>query len=1103
MSTSLRANGNFWYPDDIFPAVADPFPGLPPAPADRLRRIKVEYEDHVSGAMRDQIADTTNGRKQSRMIFRWARDTLHYTENYAGVDKELVQVAVDIVDLVASNANRYQSAALYIQGLWHLFGLFGHARDLDKSLKLFLSSAKLGYSRALYRIGSYYELLGQPDVALTYFEHGVKRNDSACYYRLAMAHIRGHFGKNLDIPLGMRYLEKSSLTSDPDCPQSSYVYALIQLNEFPGLTLESRNPESGLMAMERAAWLDFGPALTQMGKAWQGGGKGFDAIVALRYFQLASIQQQYALYRLQVGETEAQDRPADGVPEVEMAKWFLCGSVDCGLAINEEWAFRFGSIAAECHNVTGEFAVAYCYEVGIYVVPDLDFAKQWYERAAENGSEDAKRRLESLNAEEKTGTLDSDDATSAPIVAIRRALTRRDHERTLSLKGRGSVKSTRVPSLRNDQPELNETKVDSASKGSASILESMVNASKNWFLYPAGEAESDKGEPNALENADESRQTQSSEGIEGESELIEAKSVGESRPVTSDNKGSPPHEVSGESSHTSASTTQSESKSGKSSTPRTSRLRIANDTKDIADTTSHHVDRLLLSSSSIKDNNQASTVGTAESQPSELSSEPGLSTQKSHASLVEGSGSGVPIKPLKDLTISSEQLTSIVPTGEGKSSTDPSVSTAGEVSQSSATSLPIGSKGIPPTRREDENQPTQSPFATKKSTLENKPDLSPQVDRSYPDSLQSRSPSPVRGRHKHSRSIAAGQVATPKRGTRQVSSPIRSGNMQSSVADTPGFHSPTRLGNLQDLSPSRPDYSAAINPLNVRKSESISPERSTPGLSRPASGMSGSYSPVRTPSPSKDLELKKSRRISSGSAYSASNIAKQLKGVFKRGHSKGSLSTSDIDSSPSVDGSDVSDFESPNIAAYATAPLKFRASQSSLVSNSSTISSSGSVSGYRTPSRSPVRQSPSRSALKTIPEPSSHSLEDNEEVFSSGSRPASPERRPRPQSRLSSTSVQYAPLTTVNQKSPGVDSSTSIFSRQSTVSSLTTVNSSSVAGDSAPAATIAALAGSVTTEEEVIDSLPNRFLNKNGYAMTFEEMGIPNHVEDNKDCVIM
>lgn len=1094
MSTSLRANGAFWYPNDIFPAVTDPFPGLPPAPADRLHRIKAEYEDHVSGAMGDQMANTNNGRKQSRMIFRWARDTLHYAENYAGVDKGLVQVALDIVCLVASNVNRYQSAALYIQGLWHLFGLFGHPRDLDISLKLFLESGKLGYSRALYRIGSYYELVGQPDVALTYFEHGVKRNDSACNYRLAMAYLRGHFGKALDISLGMRYLERSSLTSDPDCPQSSYVYALIQMNEFPGLTLESHNPESGLMAMERAAWLDFGPALTKMGKAWQGGGKGFDASVALRYFQLASIQQQYALYKAQVGETEPEDQPADGVPEVEMAKWFLCGSVDCNLDINEEWAFRFSSLAAECHNVTGEFAVAYCYEVGIYVTPDLDFAKQWYVRAADNGSEDAKRRLESLeNKESKAEAGATEEATSTPIVTIRRALTRKDHERTLSLKGRGSIKSTRVAKLRDDQV----AKPVSVSEESTSILETMVNASKNWFLYPAKEAINEKGGSKESEHTQDSKQEQSSTATEKNVKVGEEDAVKESQTTTSGTEQSSQPEKLSEIGYISSEVTEgcnvsASDKSHESPAPGAGRLRIANDTEDVANTTSYHMDRLLLSATSTVQKLNTDESATLQEVPSNSPTGPELAKKVSTTSLHVESGIDALSEPLKTLKVSSEPVASNISLTSGDGTTVPS-------SQPLPSNVPEGSEDKSSTARADENGSNISPVATRRSALQNKPDLSPQVHSPYPDPLRNRSPSPVRGRHKHSRSIAAGQVITPKRGTRQVSSPVRSGIVPTSGTSTPSLQTPTKLGNLQDLSPSHHDFSAATNPLNVRKSASVSPERNTPERSRPTSAMSGSYSPVRTPSPSKDTELKKSRRISSASTYSASNIARQLKGVFKRGHSKNSSSTSDIQFSPSNDGSDLSDFEGTNLSAYATAPLKLRSSQSSLISNSSTISSSGSVSGYRTPSRSPVRQSPSRSALKTIPEPGPHLLEEDESAFSSVSRPVSPERKPRLQSRLSSTSILPAQNVTPAQKSPGVDSSASMFSRQSTMSSSTTVDSS-LAGESVSTAPFSVTA---IVKDEAAKEPSQGHLLKNGYAMTFEEMGIPNHVEDSKDCVIM
>lgn len=424
MAVYLRdAQGEFAFPDAIFPEVESPFPGLPLSPQARIAKITSEFDNHVHTAL-------VNGVTPEAMssMFRWAREALDFAESQPGLGRDVVSAAMDIVEITeATPGAQFRGAALYLMGLWSLFGLFGRKQDGALAMTLFMSSAESGYSRALYRIGSDFEARGDVATALTYFEHGVKRGDAACCYRLAMAYLRGHLGCNIDRHLGLRYLETSSLMSDPDSPQCAYVFGLVQLGELPDvLPLQSRDEalqrESGLMAVERAAWLGFRPAQFRMGKEWQGGLKGFDSAVALRYFHLASRQEQWGVY------TGAEPATLGGGPEAEISKWFLCGS-DGAFPPNEEWAYKFACIASEHDNKVAEFAVGYFFEVGIYVGQDVSQARAWYKRSAAHGCNDAIERLRDIGG---------DDADKP-----KRTLTRKDHEQSMIKRGRGSIRSTR------------------------------------------------------------------------------------------------------------------------------------------------------------------------------------------------------------------------------------------------------------------------------------------------------------------------------------------------------------------------------------------------------------------------------------------------------------------------------------------------------------------------------------------------------------------------------------------------------------------------------------------------------------------------------------
>lgn len=236
---------------------------------------------------------------------------------------------------------------------------------------------------------------------------------------MAMCHLRGHLGVEIDIEKGRAMLRQASNNSDPDSSQASYMFGLIQLGELPSVAPPDPNLpfSAGIQAIERAAWVGFGPALLRMGLAWQGGEKGYDSSIALRYFHIVSRQQQYLRWK--------GDRSAGlgGSAEVEISKWLLCGSVD-RFPANEEYSFYFAKLATEQENGLAEFAVGYFYEVGIFVEQDIKTALIWYGIAASHENKDAAERLKELSLNRSN------------------TISKQQHKRALTIKGRGSIKSS-------------------------------------------------------------------------------------------------------------------------------------------------------------------------------------------------------------------------------------------------------------------------------------------------------------------------------------------------------------------------------------------------------------------------------------------------------------------------------------------------------------------------------------------------------------------------------------------------------------------------------------------------------------------------------------
>lgn len=186
---------SFSYPDHVFPPILNPFPGLPLAPEEKIGRIENGYhrlvrqvsggpdiEAEVSGDSRrvsnlqrrlsqniqltqqrsengESLDDTIHCNTQINVdvLFKWARETVDFAENHFGLLPEIVDAAIDIIVLVAESqkgVTKFKGAAQYIMAVWIFFGLFNRRVDSAKALELFYASAKAGFTRALYRIGS-------------------------------------------------------------------------------------------------------------------------------------------------------------------------------------------------------------------------------------------------------------------------------------------------------------------------------------------------------------------------------------------------------------------------------------------------------------------------------------------------------------------------------------------------------------------------------------------------------------------------------------------------------------------------------------------------------------------------------------------------------------------------------------------------------------------------------------------------------------------------------------------------------------------------------------------------------------------------------------
>ncbi|KAK4049095.1 hypothetical protein OIO90_005565 [Microbotryomycetes sp. JL221] len=351
-------------------------------------------DQKMLGNMRETALAGGGGDWQKKIA--WSKQVLKYIERHqanAGessriTDPSLVRWTDEALKWIMTSASSNQpvALALYLRGDLSSSGSFPSykQKDTKSAFRDFESAANLGYFKSWFRIGRAYEDHGDVRRAVGAYERGIEKGDCGSTYRLAMAYLLGQIGLVADVGKALALLRRAADTADLDTPQPPYILGMLLSGEFESPAVKI-NPdmvpldiEEAKWRIERAAYLNFGPAQYKMGFAYEYATLGcpFDPLLSVQYYALAS----------QNGEVEA---------DMALAKWYLCGS-EGHFDKNETLAYTFAEKAASRQLPSAEFALGYFKEVGVNSSIDLDQARRWYTRAANHGNEDAKQRLEAL-----------------------------------------------------------------------------------------------------------------------------------------------------------------------------------------------------------------------------------------------------------------------------------------------------------------------------------------------------------------------------------------------------------------------------------------------------------------------------------------------------------------------------------------------------------------------------------------------------------------------------------------------------------------------------------------------------------------------------------
>ena len=417
-----------------FPKLENPPPNIPPSDEEREATLENARVPVLSS-------------NDPEMQLTWAHDTLQYVDAGILLKERLMpieqgrpqtpqvehQLRVDAMNIVNFLADQHHPKAEFMRGMWLEFGKFGYRLDKREAFRCYSRASDRGYARAEYRIGMQYEQSNDPIKALIHYNKGVEAGDSASHYRLGMMTLLGQHGQPQDYGRGVQLIQYAAETADENFPQGAYVYGMLLARELPQVNVPEAylpfDENAARITIEKAAFLGFAKAQVKMGSAYElcALGCDFNPSYSIHYNALASRQ----------GEADA---------DMAISKWFLCGYEGL-FQKNEELAYNYAQRAALGGLSTAEFALGYFNEIGMYVPVNLNKAVDWYQRAADDGNQDAISRIDNIN---NSKTLSKQDHENVAIGRIKSQYGSRRGQRPDRFK----QKKSELPTISSEPSEF-------------------------------------------------------------------------------------------------------------------------------------------------------------------------------------------------------------------------------------------------------------------------------------------------------------------------------------------------------------------------------------------------------------------------------------------------------------------------------------------------------------------------------------------------------------------------------------------------------------------------------------------------------------------------
>jgi TPR repeat protein len=316
---------------------------------------------------------------------------------------ELISEAKHILQRLA---DRVYPFAQYYLGDGYFSGLFNKDKpDYDKAFTLFVAASKHGHAEAGYRAALCYEFgwgtTKSYPKAVQFYRNSASKNHPGAATRLGLACIQGGLGlPQSKYREGFNWLKRAQESADFQYNNAPYELGLLHLTGYKDVIFKDERYAAQLFT--QSAELGHVQANFLMGKAYEEGLYGCprDASLSVHFYNGAATRGMPEAMMALCAWYMVGAEPVLEKDEVEAYAWAM-QAAETGMIFRD--ALRIlqlliRGLTADIGFPKAEYAVAYFTEMGIGCRRDPLEANVWYVRAAENGNENAKQRLQIIRA---------------------------------------------------------------------------------------------------------------------------------------------------------------------------------------------------------------------------------------------------------------------------------------------------------------------------------------------------------------------------------------------------------------------------------------------------------------------------------------------------------------------------------------------------------------------------------------------------------------------------------------------------------------------------------------------------------------------------------